>query len=80
MGTRFKLAAAALVAVSFSAHAQGWEPTKNVEFIIPAGTGGGADQMARADPGHRGEAQPHEAVDPARSTRRAAPAPRASST
>jgi tripartite-type tricarboxylate transporter receptor subunit TctC len=25
-----------------------WEPTKNVEFIIPAGTGGGADQMARA--------------------------------
>jgi tripartite-type tricarboxylate transporter receptor subunit TctC len=28
--------------------AQGWEPTKNVEFIIPAGTGGGADQMARA--------------------------------
>ena len=27
---------------------QAWEPTKNVEFIIPAGTGGGADQMARA--------------------------------
>jgi tripartite-type tricarboxylate transporter receptor subunit TctC len=27
--------------------AQGWEPTKTVEFIIPAGTGGGADQMAR---------------------------------
>jgi putative tricarboxylic transport membrane protein len=25
-----------------------WEPTKNVEFIVPAGTGGGADQMARA--------------------------------
>ena len=25
----------------------GWEPTKPVEFIIPAGTGGGADQMAR---------------------------------
>jgi tripartite-type tricarboxylate transporter receptor subunit TctC len=25
----------------------GWEPTKTVEFIIPAGTGGGADQMAR---------------------------------
>ncbi len=24
-----------------------WEPTKPVEFIIPAGTGGGADQMAR---------------------------------
>jgi putative tricarboxylic transport membrane protein len=30
------------------AFAQSWEPTKNVEFIIPAGTGGGADQMARA--------------------------------
>jgi len=28
-------------------HAQGWEPTKTVEFIVPAGTGGGADQMAR---------------------------------
>ena len=24
-----------------------WEPSKTVEFIIPAGTGGGADQMAR---------------------------------
>ena len=28
--------------------AQAWEPSKTVEFIIPAGTGGGADQMARA--------------------------------
>ena len=27
--------------------APAWEPTKPVEFIIPAGTGGGADQMAR---------------------------------
>jgi putative tricarboxylic transport membrane protein len=25
----------------------GWEPAKTVEFIVPAGTGGGADQMAR---------------------------------
>jgi putative tricarboxylic transport membrane protein len=24
-----------------------WEPTRPVEFIVPAGTGGGADQMAR---------------------------------
>src|SRR5687767_7236240 len=24
-----------------------WQPTRPVEFIIPAGTGGGADQMAR---------------------------------
>jgi putative tricarboxylic transport membrane protein len=30
-----------------SAAAAGWEPTKPVEFVIPAGTGGGADQMAR---------------------------------
>ncbi len=27
--------------------AAAWEPTKPVEFVIPAGTGGGADQMAR---------------------------------
>ena len=24
-----------------------WEPNKTVEFVVPAGTGGGADQMAR---------------------------------
>jgi tripartite-type tricarboxylate transporter receptor subunit TctC len=30
-----------------SAAAAAWEPTKPVEFVIPAGTGGGADQMAR---------------------------------
>ena len=30
-----------------AALAAGWEPTKPVEFIVPAGTGGGADQMAR---------------------------------
>src|ERR1041385_1349501 len=24
-----------------------WQPTRPVEFIVPAGTGGGADQMAR---------------------------------
>ena len=29
------------------AKAAAWEPTKPVEFVIPAGTGGGADQMAR---------------------------------
>ena len=27
--------------------ARAWEPSKPIEFIIPAGTGGGADQMAR---------------------------------
>ncbi|HTI49288.1 MAG TPA: tripartite tricarboxylate transporter substrate-binding protein [Casimicrobiaceae bacterium] len=28
-------------------HAAAWEPSKPVQFIVPAGTGGGADQMAR---------------------------------
>jgi putative tricarboxylic transport membrane protein len=37
------LAVAPAVAVA----AATWEPTRSVEFIIPAGTGGGADQMAR---------------------------------
>lgn len=31
--------------VALPAHA--WEPTKPIEFVVPAGTGGGADQMAR---------------------------------
>ncbi len=35
------------VAAPASVAAAAWEPTKPVEFIIPAGTGGGADQMAR---------------------------------
>jgi tripartite-type tricarboxylate transporter receptor subunit TctC len=36
-------------AAFFAAHAvqAAWEPTKSVEFVVPAGTGGGADQMAR---------------------------------
>jgi len=38
--------AAGLAITPFSAFAA-WEPTKPVEFIVPAGTGGGADQMAR---------------------------------
>jgi tripartite-type tricarboxylate transporter receptor subunit TctC len=44
---RVALAAAfAAATVAVPAHAA-WEPTKPVEFIVPAGTGGGADQMAR---------------------------------
>jgi putative tricarboxylic transport membrane protein len=31
-----------------SAAAAAWEPNRPVELIVPAGTGGGADQMARA--------------------------------
>src|SRR5678809_616816 len=43
-------AAGALVLGSVLAPApalSAWEPTRPVEFIVPAGTGGGADQMAR---------------------------------
>jgi putative tricarboxylic transport membrane protein len=29
------------------AAAQGWQPTAPIEIVVPAGTGGGADQMAR---------------------------------
>ncbi len=34
-------------ALSIGGTAFAWEPSKPVEFVIPAGTGGGADQMAR---------------------------------
>jgi tripartite-type tricarboxylate transporter receptor subunit TctC len=39
--------AAMAIALAISFPAAGWEPTKPVEFVVPAGTGGGADQMAR---------------------------------
>src|SRR6266498_1327312 len=35
-----------ILIASGRAHAA-WEPTKPIEFVVPAGTGGGADQMAR---------------------------------
>jgi putative tricarboxylic transport membrane protein len=38
---------AAACALFASAAAAAWEPTKPITFVIPAGTGGGADQMAR---------------------------------
>ena len=47
---KFRATALALAAASigFCGTAQAaWEPTKPVEFVVPAGTGGGADQMAR---------------------------------
>jgi putative tricarboxylic transport membrane protein len=40
-------AGVAATALPGGAAAQGWEPQKPVEFIIMAGTGGGADQIAR---------------------------------
>ncbi len=39
--------AVAVAALAVAAPAAAWEPTKPVEFVVPAGTGGGADQMAR---------------------------------
>ena len=44
--SRSLFAVAALAAMS-SALGAAWEPAKPVEFVVPAGTGGGADQMAR---------------------------------
>ena len=41
------VAATAVLAALAAPWAQAWEPTKPVEFVVPAGTGGGADQMAR---------------------------------
>src|SRR5476651_90871 len=39
---------AGVLALAFpAALVAGWEPTRPVEFVVPAGTGGGADQMAR---------------------------------
>ena len=42
---RAGLLAVGLACASLAASA--WEPSKPIEFVVPAGTGGGADQMAR---------------------------------
>ncbi len=44
---RILTCSAVAFAATLAGPATAWEPTKTVEFIIPAGTGGGADQMAR---------------------------------
>ncbi|MHB8910262.1 MAG: tripartite tricarboxylate transporter substrate binding protein [Syntrophales bacterium] len=36
-----------MLALAFALPAFAWEPTKPVEFIVPAGAGGASDQMAR---------------------------------
>ncbi len=47
-GRRFAwLLVGAMLLTSLPGVARAWEPTKPVEFVVPAGTGGGADQMAR---------------------------------
>jgi putative tricarboxylic transport membrane protein len=45
--TYMVLTAMALLALATQPAAAAWEPTKPIEFVVPAGTGGGADQMAR---------------------------------
>jgi len=45
LDTVVALVLALLIVIPASAAA--WEPTKPIEFVVPAGTGGGADQMAR---------------------------------
>jgi putative tricarboxylic transport membrane protein len=35
------------MSLGLASAAHAWKPTKTVEFVVPAGTGGGADQMAR---------------------------------
>jgi putative tricarboxylic transport membrane protein len=51
MAQRLMTAAVALLGLALvggvAVPSAAWEPTKPVEFIVPAGTGGGADQMAR---------------------------------
>jgi putative tricarboxylic transport membrane protein len=49
MNRIFRVCLLFLTPVLFSSldTAKAWEPTKPIEFVIPAGTGGGADQMAR---------------------------------
>jgi tripartite-type tricarboxylate transporter receptor subunit TctC len=64
---------AVLAAIAAGALAPGpvraWAPTKPIEFIIPAGTGGGADQMARLIAGlaekHKLTPQPIAAINKA---------------
>ena len=44
---RFCIRLLVLLALPLAASAQGWKPTKDVEFVIPFAVGGGADLMAR---------------------------------
>jgi len=46
LGRRIATALAAVAAVA-ALPARAWQPTAPVELVVPAGTGGGADQMAR---------------------------------
>ena len=52
--------AACLIGMTLGTAMAEWKPTKSVEFIVPAGTGGGADQMARMI---QGIVQKHNLMD-----------------
>ena len=45
--TYIAVAAITVLALTAAPATAAWEPTKPIEFVVPAGTGGGADQMAR---------------------------------
>jgi len=68
---RFAALVPALVVIASASlsPAEAWEPSKPIEFVIPAGTGGGADQMARLIAGlaekHKLSPQPIIAVNKA---------------
>lgn len=46
-GSRARLCAMVLASLCWAATAAAWEPSKPIQLYVPAGTGGGADQMAR---------------------------------
>ncbi len=50
-GTRSRIAGSLIglvfIALAPAVGLAAWEPAKPIEFVVPAGTGGGADQMAR---------------------------------
>jgi putative tricarboxylic transport membrane protein len=54
------LATVAAAGLGAGSAAAAWEPTRTVEFVVPAGTGGGADQMARMI---QGIIQKHELME-----------------
>jgi putative tricarboxylic transport membrane protein len=68
VGRSLFLVSAAIAAALATTPARGaWAPTKPIEFVVPAGTGGGADQMARLISGvaekHKLSPQPLIAVN-----------------
>jgi len=63
-----------------SAPAKAWEPTHPIEIIVPAGTGGGADQNVAHDARHHHQACVDEAAGGGHQQVRRPPAAKAFST